>query len=280
VVVPHLLPPPELADHRERKVRMGSLAENTHPQIRDTIERMLQRDCGFSAAEAHRAVASSWLDTPEQLQIKTTVDVAGMFQALRREDVKVAICTSDSREGTEAFLARERLEHLVDLVVCGNDSVSRPKPDPHNALYICRELGVDPSETIMVGDTPADTLMGQQANLGLTVGVLTGVGDEHDLADADVIVADVGECMNLILPATSAGRHHVLHHVTHRGLSKITRGGGWLSRRSSSEGMDNRRAYSTISKETFSHIIVGAGSAGCVLANGLSEEREDRGQQC
>ena len=60
------------------------------------------------------------------------------------------------------------------MVVCGDDSFSQPKPSPHNANYICQQLGVKPSETIMVGDTPADTLMGQQANLGLTVGVLTG----------------------------------------------------------------------------------------------------------
>ena len=47
----------------------------------------------------------------------------------------------------------------------------------------------------MVGDTPADTLMGQQAALGLTVGVLTGVGGLGDLQAADVIVKDVNECV-------------------------------------------------------------------------------------
>ena len=39
-----------------------------------------------------------------------------------------------------------------------------------------------------VGDTPADTIMGQAANLGLTIGVLTGVGGHRDLVDADIIV--------------------------------------------------------------------------------------------
>ena len=36
--------------------------------------------------------------------------------------------------------------------------------DPHNALHICKTLGVEPSKTIMVGDTPADTLMGQEVS--------------------------------------------------------------------------------------------------------------------
>ena len=48
------------------------------------------------------------------------------------------------------------------MMVCGDDPQSRPKPDPHNAMWICDTLGVRPADTIMVGDTPADTLMGQQ----------------------------------------------------------------------------------------------------------------------
>lgn len=39
--------------------------------------------------------------------------------------------------------------------------------------------------------------------MGLTVGVLTGIGTQHDLADADVIVLDVNECVEMILPAPS-----------------------------------------------------------------------------
>ena len=52
-----------------------------------------------------------------------------------------------------------------------------------------------------VGDTPADTIMGQAANLGLTVGVLTGVGDNKDLSDADLIVPEVGDVIDLVTPS-------------------------------------------------------------------------------
>ena len=84
---------------------------------------------------------------------------------LRSDGFQIAICTSDSREGTEEFLDRERLTPLVDAVVCGDDATSKPKPDPHNASELCRMLNVRPSDTVMVGDTPADTLMGQQVNI-------------------------------------------------------------------------------------------------------------------
>jgi len=71
----------------------------------------------------------------------------------------------------------------------------------------------------MVGDTPADTIMGQSANLGLTIGVLTGVGGQQDLVDADVIVPSVSEVVDLITPGVEEKRHSVT--VTTRGLYKI-----------------------------------------------------------
>merc|ERR1711981_67096 len=82
----------------------------------------------------------------------------------------------------------------------GDDPFSKPKPDAHNALHICAELGVEPHNAIMVGDTPADTIMGQAANLGLTIGVLTGIGNKEDLTHADIIVHNVDEVVDLITP--------------------------------------------------------------------------------
>ena len=43
---------------------------------------------------------------------------------LKERDIKIAICTSDSREGTIEFLERMGLESMVDIIVCGDDEVS------------------------------------------------------------------------------------------------------------------------------------------------------------
>ena len=62
--------------------------------------------------------------------------------------------------------------------------------------------------------------MGQAANLGLTIGVLTGVGTHDDLTHADVIVNDVSEVVDLISPHKDSKDFHSVT-VTTRGLSKI-----------------------------------------------------------
>ncbi|VDO45652.1 unnamed protein product [Brugia timori] len=136
---------------------------------------------------------------------KEISDLCSLFRQLRENGIKIAICTSDSRKfflrkGTLTTLRRLQLEDHVDVVVCGDDAGSIPKPHPHNALSICRALDVDPQDTLLVGDTLADMGMGRSANLGSTVGVLSGVCDINELRpQADHIVRDVSELLPIVL---------------------------------------------------------------------------------
>ena len=61
-------------------------------------------------------------------------------------------------------------------------------PSSYNNHMIVTVALTNADANDQVGDTPADTIMGQAANLGLTIGVLTGVGAHRDLVDADIIV--------------------------------------------------------------------------------------------
>merc|ERR1711892_617086 len=213
-------------DSDTKKIRMGILAEKTHPYIKEKVVEMLIKQ-GFSEWEAKNVLKNTWKDTPENMQIKMTGNLKSLFSRLKAKNIKIAICTSDSREGTVEFLERLSLSYLVDIVVCGDDEVSVAKPDPNNAIHICKELNIDLSEAIMVGDTPADTIMGQAANLGLTIGVLTGVGTNEALTHADVIVNDVSEVVDLISPNADSKDFHSVT-VTARGINKIAQRSSFL----------------------------------------------------
>ena len=108
-------------DHREKKVRIGALAENTHPQIKDKIEEMLVDSQNLKPSHAKEVVNSTWKDTPEDMAIKLTANLPEIFGRLKNEGVKIAICTSDSQEGTQEFLDKTRLGDYVDMIMCGDD---------------------------------------------------------------------------------------------------------------------------------------------------------------
>ena len=51
------------------------------------------------------------------------IDLNTPHDRLKERGIKIAICTSDSREGTIEFLERMGLESMVDIIVCGDDEV-------------------------------------------------------------------------------------------------------------------------------------------------------------
>ena len=127
-----------------------------------------------------------------------TTDLRKLFGSLRKAGVKVALCTSDSRVSTESALRKLHVRELVDAVVCSDDDNMQPKPSPQGVLKICTDLGVDLSNTMVVGDTTTDMVMAKSAGVSFIVGVLTGIGTNNELASyADVILDNVGQIWTL-----------------------------------------------------------------------------------
>ncbi|CAJ0581437.1 unnamed protein product, partial [Mesorhabditis spiculigera] len=186
---------------REMKVRSGLLAEGTMRQIRDEITQLLMEH-GLNREQAELIVSSTVVDcaTHSADTLRAIHDLQSLFGSLKRHDVKIAICTADSRLGTMAMLREFGVESLVDVVVCGDDTGAEPKPSPRNALSICNALGIEPQDALMVGDTLADMGMGRSAKLRGTVAVLSGVGGKDELLPhADHLVSHIGELMPIVL---------------------------------------------------------------------------------
>lgn len=184
------------------RVKPGLLAESTTIIIQEELAKLLEKE-GIKKEKAREIIKNNWIegDTGDPRRLKSVTDLKTLFQILKGNNIKVAVCTADSRKGTMSTLKSLGLEEFVDHIVCGDDPFNTPKPAPQNAWHICEELGVDPKNAVMVGDTKADVGMGKAANLGCNVGVLSGVCQTNDLLpDADHIIRSVNDLLPLILP--------------------------------------------------------------------------------
>lgn len=109
---------------------------------------------------------------------------------LREHGFYTALATNDERKDTEAILNHLGMEGLFDTILCAGD-VNSPKPHPETILTICRRLGIDPGETVMVGDSVADMMTGKRAGVALTVGILEGgVTPRQELEKVADLVVD------------------------------------------------------------------------------------------
>ena len=72
-------------DGATQKVRLGMLAEKTHPYIKQKVGEMLVTRYQLPEEEAARVMDKIWFDTPEDLQIKSTGDLGGLFRQLKKQ---------------------------------------------------------------------------------------------------------------------------------------------------------------------------------------------------
>ena len=90
-------------------------------------------------------------------------------------------------------------EGYFDRIV-GQKEGSVLKPNPHEVFAVMKELGVEATDCVYVGDTDTDMFTGKNANL-YTIGVLWGFRGREELekSGADVIVATPEELYQTII---------------------------------------------------------------------------------
>jgi phosphoglycolate phosphatase len=177
-----------------RPTRGSRLSAMPMARLRDVALDVLAGS-GMTRAAALAAIERQW-QAPDPIALaRPLAPLRELFGSLRRAGSKIGVATIDDRIPTERTLDALGVRELVDGLVCADDGLAI-KPAPDMVLHLCRELNVDPADSAIVGDSPADLAMGRAAGAGLLVGVLTGVGSRRDLAPiADVVVPSIASML-------------------------------------------------------------------------------------
>jgi phosphoglycolate phosphatase len=169
----------------------GGLIATPMARLRDLTATTLVAG-GLTPDAAEDALAEAWHAPDPVALAHPLADLVGLLAAVRASGRRAAVVTSDDRAPTDRTLVALGLADLVDATVCADDGFPT-KPAPDAVRHVCATLGVDPTRTAVVGDSPADLAMGRAAGAGLVIGVRSGVGSDADLGLADITLESVAD---------------------------------------------------------------------------------------
>lgn len=101
------------------------------------------------------------------------------LSSLNKKHIKVSLLTTKVQDQAEKIIEHFDLSSSFNYIMGRRDGLEH-KPSPDSLLYICKELEVKPSETLMVGDTELDIQCGISAG-AKTCGVLYGYRKKDQL---------------------------------------------------------------------------------------------------
>ncbi|AFY37938.1 HAD-superfamily hydrolase, subfamily IA, variant 1 [[Leptolyngbya] sp. PCC 7376] len=102
--------------------------------------------------------------------------------------LKLGILSMDNTANVKKFVQIYQLQDFIQLEMGAEFGL---KPDPDLFLKACRDLGTEPSQTLMVGDAPGDIQMANNAGAAGSVGICWGDAAAAHLDAADVAIASL-----------------------------------------------------------------------------------------
>lgn len=113
------------------------------------------------------------------------------LKQLNTKACRIAIATTDKADRAKLACEFLKISELID-VIFGADMVIHTKPDPEMIYKILGHLKVESKNAVMIGDAVTDILMGKNAKLRASIGVLSGI-DLHETLNkiTEYIVNDV-----------------------------------------------------------------------------------------
>jgi phosphoglycolate phosphatase len=160
----------------DQSVVMGFVGEG--------MERLIRRSLGPRHEERFEEAAPIWREEYGACLLKKTRLYDGVAALLEEPPHLRAVLTNKPGGFARAIVNGLGLAEKFVQVVGGDERPRKPSPD--GLLQLCRELRVQPSEALLVGDSSVDVATGKAAGV-LVCGVAWGIGARASLTSADYL---------------------------------------------------------------------------------------------
>jgi phosphoglycolate phosphatase len=166
-----------VASRRETEVAAAAYIAETGRGWFESLEIARQ-----ALAEAEKYVGT----TPSPLFVGSLE----VLKSLSLAGLKLGILSAATTQEVRAFVQHHQLSDYIQLLKGVDEGPS--KPDPILFLQACKTLEVEPSATLMVGDSVGDMQMARNAKAAGCIGI-TWIGKPDHVKGADVIINQLDE---------------------------------------------------------------------------------------
>ena len=122
--------------------------------------------------------------------------IDAFLSALKAAGAKIYIVTNKRHAPTRSIAAKFGWDRIFDGI-WSYDTFETKYSKPDLMAKLLGELGVDPADAVMVGDTAGDVDTGRRNEMA-TIAVAYGYGSREELSGADVLCESTSDLMALI----------------------------------------------------------------------------------
>ncbi len=183
----------------DKKLTLEQVIETFGPPAREIVRRLTSP---LGESEARSAIDDYYACYRRELPRRALLfpGIEDLLQKLHRSSKLLAVFTGVEKILMDLTLDNFSLKKYFHTLIAGDD-ISRPKPDPEGVQLALSKLNLEPTHSILVGDSPADIKAGKQAGV-LTAAALwspEGRGDPTK-EDPDYSFRSVRELSDFLVP--------------------------------------------------------------------------------
>ena len=163
----------------------------------DETYEYISKISGFSKEEIKK-VNEDFFSKEDPLKYNEVLfnDVIKCFEELKKQNIKICICSMSPRLYVERFIKECNLNEYIDMYI-SDDDCRKPKPSPEIYIKAINYLGITPKEAVVVEDAPN----GIKAGIGSGAYVIARNGAKFGLNQegALCILEDLSELFTIIM---------------------------------------------------------------------------------